>query len=290
MDNEIKKQGYHTCDVLLDVLFKYEEYRQPLIDAIGTETHLMRCKGKCHNISKVVCNKYIEYGNFLRRFIKDVAEDVICNLNNRTYLLESAQSFYLDYGFGTYPYTVAYHANASSALTNIGLPPIRLNVLGIARCYMIRVGNGPFPTELCDDNGNDFRRIGNEYGTVSKRPRRCGWFDIPLLLYAIRMNGVKEIALTKLDVLSHIKRLRVCTSYNLDGRQLQNWKTTDLGRVTPVYKDFDTWSSDISNCRTYEDLPQECKTYISFIESSLQVFVRYISVGAERDQTIVRNR
>jgi adenylosuccinate synthase len=288
MNKEIKKQGHHTCDLLLNILEKYEEYRQPLIDAIGTETHSMKCKGRCYNISKVVCNKYIEYGNFLRRFIKDVAEDVICNLDKRTYLLESAQSFYLDYGLGTYPYTVAYHTNASSALSNIGLPPMRLNVLGIARCYMIRVGNGPFPTELCDNDGNDLRQLGNEFGTVSKRPRRCGWLDIPLLLYAIRMNGVKEIALTKLDVLSHMKKLKVCTGYHLNGRPLQNWKTSDLGNVTPIYRDFHTWSSDISNCRTYDELPQECKTYISFIEKSLEVFVRYVSVGAERDQTIIR--
>ncbi len=234
------------------------------------------------NVSEIV-EQYLHYGKLLSKYFRPVAEVIIENFQTSKYLFESAQAFYLDYSFGTYPFTVAYNTLASSVFPNVGLPPLEIDVLGIVRAYTIRVGSGPFPTEQENESGAKLREVGHEYGTISKRPRRCGWLDLPMLKYAIKMNGVKEIALTKLDVLSSFENIRVCTSYDENDQPGQIF---NLLSVRPIYKDLPGWSTDISSARKYSELPKNCQNYVQFIEDELQIPVRIISVGPERSQTI----
>lgn len=231
-----------------------------------------------------VFNEYKQYGQFLKEYTSKVSEEIIENWSKNSYLFESAQAFYLDYSFGTYPFTVAYNTIASSVFTGSGLPPLPIDVLGVVKAYSIRVGNGPFPTEQDNNDGDKLRLIGNEYGTVSKRPRRCGWIDLPLLKYAIKMNGVKSIALTKLDVLSHFNEIPICVNYKSVTERSLN--ISDLSQVTPEYQLLPGWNCDISSIRSFSRLPSKCKSYIRFIQTHLKVSIKYISVGQDRSQTI----
>ena len=223
-----------------------------------------------------ILSEFHKYGKYLEQYIGDVSEIILDGLDNKKYLFESAQSYNLDYAFGTYPYTVAYHTLASSVLTGVGLPPTDIDVLGIIRAYSIRVGNGPFPTEDTTSLGEQLRIIGNEYGTVSKRPRRCGWLDLPVIKKGLKINGVSRLALTKLDVLSHFKEIPVCTSYN----------QIDSNIVEPNYKKCEGWNEDISGIRDLNKLPTNCRKYISLVEEQLGVPITLISVGAERESII----
>lgn len=232
-------------------------------------------------VSEIV-EEYWKYGQLLKEYLRSVAEEIIENFNSKKYLFESAQAFYLDYSFGTYPFTVAYNTLASSVFPDVGLPPLSIDVLGIVRAYTIRVGSGPFPTEQDNEIGEKLREIGQEYGTVSKRPRRCGLLDLPMLKYAIKMNGVKEIALTKLDVLSSFENIRVCVSYDKPDHLSHAF---DLAMAKPRYKDLPGWNTDITSVRKHTELPNNCQKFVQFIESELQIPVRIISVGPERNQT-----
>jgi adenylosuccinate synthase len=213
-----------------------------------------------------VYRQYTEYGKKLKRFLLPVAEYTVNNLAKKNFLFESAQGFYLDFAFGTYPYTVAYHTLASSALPDIGLPPMALHVIGIAKAYTTRVGNGPFPTELTNKIGEHLQTVGHEFGTVSGRKRRCGWFDLPMVRQACRLSGVNEIVLTKLDVLTGLRTIRV---------------KTDQGYVS-----FAGWSADITAIKKWQNLPAPCKKYVLYLEKHLVTRIKYVSVGPDRQQTI----
>ena len=215
---------------------------------------------------KDVIKTYTSYGRRLKQYLLPVAEYTLENMDKERFLFESAQGFYLDFVFGTYPYTVAYHTIASSALPAIGLPPMNLKVVGIAKAYTTRVGNGPFPTEQDNDIGQHLRDKGHEYGTVSKRPRRCGWFDLEMVRKACQMSGVNTLVLTKLDVLSGLKKIKVKTK---DG-----------------YEEFTGWDEDITGIRQWSKLPVACRRYVVYLEKQLQVPIQYLSVGPDRKQTI----
>lgn len=233
-------------------------------------------------------SEYLEYGKQLQPYVMEVAEYVVDNIGKETFLLESAQSFYLDYAMGTYPNTVAYHTTSGSMYSHVGIPFIPIHVLGVFRSYMIRVGNGSFPTEAKDAIGDKLREIGKEYGTVSKRPRRCGWLDLPLLRYAIKMNGVHELAITKLDVLSHFPVIPVCIKYRVNGEITNICNVKDITKAEPIYEYIDGWNTDITTITTFDDLPDQCKLYLKFIEDNVRIPIRYISVGPDRDQTILK--
>lgn len=213
-----------------------------------------------------VFKEYAAYGKKLKRFLLPVAEYTVNNLTRKRFLFETAQGFYLDFVFGTYPYTVAYHTIASSALPDIGLPPMALNVVGIAKAYTTRVGNGPFPTEQTNKIGEHMQVVGHEFGTVSGRKRRCGWFDLPMVRQACSLSGVNSIVLTKIDVLSGLKTIRV---------------KNDKG-----YVNFPGWKEDITLVKRWRDLPSACKKYVLYLEKQLATRIQYISVGPDRQQTI----
>jgi len=246
-------------------------------------------KSKFNLNKETTIKQYQQYGKLLKPYLKNVTDFVNQNINKKSFLFESAQGAYLDFAFGTYPYTVAYHTTSASALTSIGLPPMKINVLGIVKAYTTRVGNGPFPTELTNKINNHLRSIGHEYGTVSKRPRRCGWLDLVLIKQAININGVNSIALTKLDVLSGLKQLKICTHYTLNNKTIRQLPLSfsDTSKLKPQYTTLPGWSKNISQIKKFSHLPKTCQKYINFIGKKIKIPLKYISVGPDRNQTII---
>jgi len=207
-------------------------------------------------------------------------------------LAEGAQGSLLDIDFGTYPFVTSSSTTSAGACSGLGVPPNKIkNIKGIFKAYTTRVGSGPFPTELFDSTGEKIREIGHEYGATTGRDRRCGWLDLVALKYSIQINGVTELSIMKSDVLSSIDKLYVCTSYNLNGKEI-NFFPYDIAsnKIIPNYKEFKGWDDDITQIKIEDNLPDELISYISYIENFVKVPIKLISVGPDRSQTIIRNR
>lgn len=205
-------------------------------------------------------------------------------------LLEGAQGSLLDIDHGSYPYVTSSSPTAGGACTGSGLPPSAIeNVMGITKAYCTRVGNGPFPTELHEDMGEKLRSEGHEFGATTGRPRRCGWIDLVALQYAVKINGINELALTKLDILNSFEEIKLCTAYTIDGEETTLYPTdlAQLEQAEPVYKTVDGWETDIDDCSKRGDLPDNALHFISFVEEYLDVPVRVISMGPARSETMV---
>ena len=206
-------------------------------------------------------------------------------------LLEGAQAALLDIDHGTYPYVTSSSTSAAGAFTGTGLAPSDLTrTIAVVKAYTTRVGEGPFPTEDFGDDGEKLRQNGGEFGATTGRPRRCGWLDIPGLRYSMELNGADVIALTKLDVLTGMGDIKVCTSYELDGGKITTWPndTRTLAEVKPVYETLPGWDDDITEAKTFEELPANAQAYVKYIEEKLSTPVALIGVGADRNQTINR--
>ncbi|MCC5940149.1 MAG: adenylosuccinate synthase [Balneolaceae bacterium] len=210
--------------------------------------------------------------------------------NGESILLEGAQGSLLDVDHGTYPYVTSSSPTAGGACSGSGIPPLAItHSMGITKAYCTRVGNGPFPTELEDAAGEKLRKNGQEFGATTGRPRRCGWLDLVALKYAIRLNGMNELTLTKLDVLDDFETIKVCTHYKLDGEKTTVFPldTEHVERVKPVYKSFEGWNTSTRNISNFDDLPAKAKEYISFIESYTGVKFTIVSTGPKRSETII---
>ena len=206
-------------------------------------------------------------------------------------LLEGAQAALLDIDHGTYPYVTSSSTSAAGAFTGTGLAPNDLTrVIAVVKAYTTRVGEGPFPTEDFSEMGEKLRTNGGEFGATTGRPRRCGWLDVPGLKYSMELNGATVIALTKLDVLTGMGGIKVCTAYDHNGQRLTTWPndTRTMGELQPVYETLPGWDEDITNCKTFEELPANAQAYVKYIEDTLGVPVGLIGVGADRNQTINR--
>ena len=204
-------------------------------------------------------------------------------------LAEGAQGSLLDVDFGTYPFVTSSNAVCAGVCTGLGVAPTKSgDVYGIFKAYCTRVGSGPFPTELFDEVGEELRRIGHEFGAVTGRPRRCGWLDLVALKYAVMVDGVTQLIMMKSDVMNDFDTIKVATAYRVDGELVDYFPYEVTGNVEPVYTEFPGWKSDICKVRRYEDFPAEFKTYVEFIEKETGVPVKIISVGPDRDETIVR--
>ncbi len=209
--------------------------------------------------------------------------------NGKKVLAEGAQGSMLDIDFGTYPFVTSSNTIAAGVCTGLGVAPQKIGeVIGISKAYCTRVGSGPFPTELFDQTGDALRQLGNEFGATTGRPRRCGWIDLPALQYAIMLNGVTQLAITKIDVLNTFSKIKVCTAYAFDGGQSQEVPYDLHGmELQPVYREFDGWLADIGNCNTKSALPKQLRTYLDFLEDALQVRISMLSAGPEREKLIV---
>lgn len=208
----------------------------------------------------------------------------------KTILAEGAQGSLLDIDFGTYPFVTSSNTTAAGACTGLGIAPNRVkDVFGIFKAYTTRVGSGPFPTELFDEDGATMARVGNEFGSVTGRARRCGWLDLVALKYAVQVNGVTQLYMMKGDVLSGFDTLKVCTSYKYKGQEINHLPyNIEPENVTPVFVEKKGWAADLTGMTSYDQLPVELKEYIEFIEKELEVPIKVISVGPDRTQTIMK--
>ncbi len=206
-------------------------------------------------------------------------------------MFEGAQGTMLDVDHGTYPFVTSSSAAAGGASTGTGVPPTRIHgIVGVSKAYITRVGSGPFPTENTDAAGDLLRREGNEFGAVTGRPRRCGWFDVPLLRYTAMVNGFDTLLITKLDVLDHLDEIPVCVGYRLNGKEIAGMPATyrALEAIEPVYENLPGWRTSTRGTTRYEDLPENARAYLKFLEDRTGVEVGGVSTGPERTETIIR--
>ena len=205
-------------------------------------------------------------------------------------LLEGAQATLLDNDHGTYPFVTSSNPTVGGAVVGTGIPPRALeHVIGVTKAYTTRVGDGPFPTELVDETGDIIRRAGNEYGSTTGRPRRCGWLDLVAVRYSAALNGITHLAITLLDVLSAVEEIKICVGYEIDGERVDDFpmSQTDLHHAQPVYKELPGWGVDITGCRMRGDLPGAAQDFVGFVEAEVGAPLCMISVGPERDQAII---
>lgn len=239
-----------------------------------------------------IFEQYRDYGKRMKPFVDDCTKLLIDALRaNKKIVFEGAHAVLLDVDHGTYPYVTSSNCSALGLYTGAGVPPQTVkNFVGIVKAYSTRVGGGPFPTEQNNNTGNYIRERGNEYGTTTRRPRRCGWFDAVAVKYSVDLCGVTAVALTLLDVLSGLEHLQVCTGYRYRGQRLEYFRADMdvLADVEPVYEILPGWHGNISGARRFEDLPKEAQGYVKRIEQLIGAPIRMVSVGPERTQTLMR--
>jgi len=237
-----------------------------------------------------VCEQLLAFAEPLRPYVADTALLLNQALDeDKVVLLERGQGTLLDVDHGTYPFVTSSNPTAGGASTGSGIGPTRITrVCGILKAYTTRVGSGPFPTELFDDDGERLRTIGGERGVTTGRPRRCGWFDAPIARFATRVNGLTDVFLTKLDVLTGWEQIPVCVAYDVDGERMDEipMTQTQFHHAKPVYEYLPGWSEDISGARTLEDLPANARSYVQFLEDVSGTRISAIGVGQDRDATI----
>lgn len=282
-EDKIGRRGLRIGDLLSRDKFARKltanlEAWRPVIGALG---------GAVPDAGEIV-ERYMQYGRELAPLIGDGARAVRSALGGgKRVLLEGAQGAMLDIDCGTYPFVTSSTTVAGGACSGAGLGPTDISaVVGIAKAYATRVGNGPFPTELDGPVGDALRKAGSEFGATTGRPRRCGWLDIPALRFAVQVNGMSGLALTKIDVLTGMKELKVCTGYRVGNKILDVPPYDDLDQVTPVYETFAGWEEPLTTCRRLEDFPSNARRYVEAIERAVGCPIWLVSVGPDREQTI----
>ncbi len=282
------RSGLRVCDLLsLDFMDKYHA-------AVARHTEILEHYHveNLHQRVEEMGNEWLSSLATLKKFkVIDCEYEILSYLQQgKTVLAEGAQGTLLDLEFGAYPFVTSSNTIAAGAFTGLGLAPHYAGkVIGIVKAYCTRVGSGPFPTELFDETGERLRRQGSEFGATTGRPRRCGWLDLVALKYAIMVNGVTDIALTKADVLSDFDVINVCTAYKVNGKLTDRMPADSFADIEPVYTPIPGWKQDISTVRNYEAMPQSFKDYVQFIEEKVQTKVSVISVGPDREATMLRD-
>jgi len=240
---------------------------------------------------KEVIEQYLEYAERLRPYVVDSSLKIYEAIKKRhNILFEGAQGTLLDLDHGTYPYVTSSNPIAGGACVGAGVGPTVIDrVIGVAKAYTTRVGEGPFPTELNDEIGKELGSVGAEFGTTTGRPRRCGWFDSVIGRYAVRINGLDCLAITKLDVLDNIDEIKVCVAYEVEGQRCENFPTNAriFAKCKPIYETIPGWKQSTAECRTLEDLPKAALDYLKFLAELMDVPIAIVSLGASRDCTII---
>jgi adenylosuccinate synthase len=241
---------------------------------------------------RAMFEQYRDFGRRIAPFVDDVGHLLIGYAKEgKRIVFEGAHAVLLDVDHGTYPYVTSSSCSALGLYTGAGVPPQTVrNFFGIMKAYSTRVGGGPFPTEQDNTTGNYIRERGNEYGTTTRRPRRCGWFDAMAVRYSVELCGITHIALTLLDVLSGLERIQVCTGYRTKGQRLDYFRADmdTLAEVEPIYETLPGWKQEISQLRRWDELPQEAKQYVMVLEKLVGAPIRMVSVGPERNATLIR--
>ena len=243
---------------------------------------------------KDILKKYREYGQLLKKYVTDVSLYLNQAINeNKKILFEGAQGTLLDVDHGTFPYVTSSNPIAGGACIGTGIGPTKIDrVMGITKAYTTRVGRGPFPTEMQGELEEYTRQKGGEFGATTGRSRRCGWFDAVLVNYAVRINGMDSMVITKIDVLSDFDKIKICTSYKYNKKIIKEFPVDleTLQKCIPVYEEMEGWKGNISQITKYEDFPQQLKAYISRIEELVRTKVVMVSVGPKRSQTLIREK
>jgi len=286
--DKFNRIGIRAVDFLDDDIF-----REKLEIALELKNYLFReyYKEEMLNKEKI----YDEYGE-AREGMRNIVRNTslyLCNEieKGKQVLAEGAQGTFLDVDFGTYPYVTASNSIAGGACTGLGVSPKKVGrIIGVVKAYTTRVGMGPFPTELEGEEGENLRKTGNEYGATTGRPRRCGWFDSILVRFACMVNGLDELVMTKLDVLSGLKKIKIGISYEYEGNVYEDYPFNSkvFSNCGVVYEEMEGWQEDIGKIREYRHLPSNAKKYIERIEQLIEVPVSKVSVGSSREQTIIR--
>ena len=282
-----ERSGIRICDLL-----KPDVFKKRLECALEIKNSIIKnvYGGEELDFDEVY-NLYMEYAKRLAPFVKDTTVKVYDGIkSNKKVLFEGAQGTLLDIDYGTYPYVTSSHPISGGVCVGAGVGPCAIkSAVGVCKAYTTRVGEGPFVTELFDETGELIREKGFEYGTTTGRSRRCGWLDLIILQYAVRISSLTSLAITKLDTLADIGNLKVCVGYELNGEKIDYFPASleDLARCKPIYKEFEGWDSSIANARSYEEIPENAKKYLKFIEEFTGCPISIISVGPNREETIV---
>jgi adenylosuccinate synthase len=283
--DKIGRHGLRVGDILSE--FFINKYK----DQKSTHDYFVKENYPSDFIEKE--NLFFKAVDFLKEFNITDTEYVVNNHieKNNKVLAEGAQGTLLDIDFGSYPFVTSSNTTTAGACIGLGVSPKKIgNVFGIFKAYCTRVGAGPFPTELFDQVGKNIEINGNEFGSTTGRSRRCGWLDLPALKYSVMLNGVTDLYMMKSDVLSDFKTVNICIGYKYKGKDIDYFPTLiESEDIKPIYKSFNGWSSNINNCRNYNNLDQEFKDYINFIQDNLGVPIKLISLGPDRDATILVN-
>ncbi len=287
--DKINRVGIRVQD-----LFDENILRQKVEGALDQKNHLLV---KIFNRRAITVDEVVEdllsYAERLRPMVADTGHLIAEALRRgEVVVFEGGQATMLDIDHGTYPFVTSSSATAGGAATGSGVGPGALDrIVGIVKAYTTRVGSGPFPTELFDEQGDWLRKQGFEFGTTTGRPRRVGWYDAPITRYATRVNGITDLVLTKLDILTGLERIPVCVAYDVDGERFDDVPVnqTEFHHAKPIYEYFPGWSEDISKARTFEDLPQNAQDYVHTLEKMSDTRISVIGVGPEREQVIVRH-
>jgi len=287
-EDKIARTGIRACD-----LVHHEIFAEKLRANLDLKNFLLKNYYGAEEVDfQTTLDEYLAYGERLRPFLIDTSLFLNEEIHRGAKVLfEGAQGTLLDIDHGTYPFVTSSNTTAGGLCTGSGVPPTKISgVIGVAKAYITRVGGGPLATELFDDEGQKIRERGCEYGATTGRPRRCGWFDAPVVRYAHRLNALSGIALTKLDVLSGLPLVKVCIAYDIDGVRREDvpLTVTEYEKAVPVYEEMEGWMEDLSDAREVGDLPKAAQKYVRRLEELTGVEITLISVGADRNQTIMR--
>lgn len=285
---------YERCGIRMydlvhpDVLAEKIQATGKLKNKIITEVY----GGDAFDLDAVTA-EYTEYGKRLLPYMGDVSVLTFDAAKaGKTIMFEGAQATLLDIDFGTYPYVTSSHPLSAGVCVGTGVgPKVITNIIGVAKAYTTRVGKGPFPTELDDEIGDKIRNVGGEFGTTTGRPRRTGWFDAVIVRHSVRVNGLDSLAINKLDTLAGIDSLKMCVAYKkADGSIIENFPATleELEGCTPVYEEFPGFNEDISKCASFDELPENCKSYIARLEELVGCHVSMVGIGPDRSQILER--
>ena len=282
--DKTSRNGLRVGDILK------EDFRQKYDDHLNSHMNILRIYDFKFDLKEYE-KGWFEGIEMLKKFQISNTEYLVNELagKGKKILAEGAQGTMLDVDFGSYPFVTSSNTISAGACTGLGISPKRIgDIFGIFKAYCTRVGCGPFPTELFDNVGANLRNIGHEFGSTTGRPRRCGWLDLPAMKYAIMINGITKLFMTKADVLSGFKTIKICTSYKIDGQICDELPFSDDSIIEPDYTELEGWTDDITGYSEFSELPSALKKYIEFIEKQTEVPITMVSVGADREETIFR--
>ena len=288
-EDKVGRRALRLCDI-----FDKDSLQKKVNILLNHHNAIMRGFRAEEYDEQSVTDELFEIGQFAKQFSRPINEiSNVINHNKKKILFEGAQGFLLDIDHGTYPFVTSSNVHASYASIGSGLNPQLINhVLAITKAYTTRVGNGPFPTEQDNEMGKKLGEIGKEFGTVTKRKRRCGWFDTVLVRQALTQSGVTGIALTKIDVLDHFKEIKICVGYKLNGKEIDYFPSSDVdqNKIIPIYETFKGWQSNTTGIKELEKLPQGAQDYISLISKLTKTKIDLVSTSPKREDTILINK